>query len=301
MIVQLDSLRRVARLIDMAVGTTRGKRRLGRYLRPYFEQTGLKLEELAKRARCSRQTASRLFSGDNLPRYHLFTTLLTEIGVTGADRDRALELWEIAGADTVTIERADDLLPAYRRFRMDEQEAMREKTLDPMIIPGMLQTPAYAAAIALADRERWRDDWNSEALVAERRDRQSLLVRDVEPLELHAVLDESTLCRAIGGREVMAEQLDHLLEMGRRPNVTIQILPWSLGAYGPMTGPLTILTYPEDDEPESVYVESLAGLSTVEQHEDVAALSAVWDGAAAVALSARKSMETIRAVRAKGP
>jgi hypothetical protein len=51
---------------------------------------------------CSRQTASRLFSGDNLPRYHLFTTLLAELGVAGEDRDRALELWEIADSDTVT-------------------------------------------------------------------------------------------------------------------------------------------------------------------------------------------------------
>lgn len=285
----------------MAVGTTRGKRRLGRFLRPYFERTGMKLEELATRARCSRQTASRLFSGDNLPRYHLFTTLLSEIDVTGADRDRALELWEIANADAVTIEHADDLPPTYRRFRMDEREAVQEKTLDPIIVPGLLQTPAYAAALSFPNRERWRESWDTDVHLAERRDRQGLLVRDKRPLELHALLDESTLHRVVGGRKVMAEQLDHLMEMSRRPNVFVQVVPWSAGAYGPMTGPLTILTYPEDDEPISVYVESLTGASTVERYEDVAALSAVWDGAAAAALPVRKSAEVIRAARAKGP
>lgn len=49
----------------MTVGTTRSKRRLGRYLRPFLEYSGLKIDQLAEQSRCSRQTASRLFSGDN--------------------------------------------------------------------------------------------------------------------------------------------------------------------------------------------------------------------------------------------
>src|SRR2546430_8581255 len=110
-------LRRVARVINVAVGSTRSKRRLGRYLRPFVERTGKNFEQLADEAHCSRQTVSRLVSGGNLPRFHLFTTLLAVLEVTGAHRDRALELWEIAVADSVVIEHADSLPATYMRFR----------------------------------------------------------------------------------------------------------------------------------------------------------------------------------------
>jgi transcriptional regulator with XRE-family HTH domain len=285
----------------MTVGTTRSKRRLGRYLRPYLEQSGLKVEQLAKQARCSRQTASRLFSGDNLPRYHLFTTLLAELGVTGENRDRALELWEIADADTVTIQPVGDLPPTYLRFRMDETEAVRERTLDTVIVPGLLQTAAYARAISLANKQQWKGTWDADSGVADRKDRQGLVLRAERSLALHALLDEVALRRAVGGPEVMAEQLTHLIEMSRLPNITIQVIPFAAGAYCTMSGPLYLLSFPEDDERDAAYVESLTGMATVENDEDVARLSAVWDGAATVALSAKESVGVIRAVKAKGP
>jgi transcriptional regulator with XRE-family HTH domain len=285
----------------MTVGTTRSKRRLGRYLRPYLEQSGLKVEQLAKRSRCSRQTASRLFSGDNLPRYHLFTTLLAELSVTGEDRDRALELWEIADSDTVTIQPAGDLPPTYLRFRMDESEARLERSLDTVIIPGLLQTAAYSTAVSLASRQQWKGAWDEEAEVADRKDRQELLMRSDRPLALHALLDEVALRRMVGGPKVMAEQMEHLIEMCRLPNITIQVIPFTAGAYGAMSGPLYLLGFPEDDERDAAYVESLTGMAIVENDGDVARLSAVWDGAAAVALPDSKSVSAIRAVKAKGP
>lgn len=261
----------------------------------------MKIEQVAKEARCSRQTVSRLFTGDNLPRFHLFTTLLATLGVSGTDRDRALELWEIANADTVTIEHANDLPPTYMRFRMDEREAVRERTLDTVIVPGLLQTAAYAEAVSLANRERWKGEWDAETGVAERRDRQALLTRPERPLGLHALLDEVTLHRMVGGPKVMADQLDHLVEMSRQPNITIQVVPFVAGAYGAMSGPLYLLSFPEEDERDAAYVESLIGMATVENDEDVAALSAVWDGAAAVALPTEESVRAIRAAKVKGP
>ncbi|HEV7651134.1 MAG TPA: helix-turn-helix transcriptional regulator [Actinophytocola sp.] len=281
----------------MAVGTTRGKRRLGRYLTPFLERSGLKIDQVARQARCSRQTVSRLFAGDHLPRFYLFTTLIAIIDVTGAERERALELWEIAEATSVTIEHASDLPTTYMRFRMDEGEAETERTLDTVIVPGLLQTPAYAEALSLANRPRWKGAWDAEIGVAERRDRQALLHREERPLHLHALLDEVTLRRMVGGPKVMAEQIEHLIEMSKRPNVTIQIIPLTAGAYSPMTGPLYLLAFPEEDEPHAAYVESLTGMATVDNEEDVATLSAVWDAAAAAALPADKSARTIRKAR----
>lgn len=258
----------------------------------------MKFDQVALEARCSRQTVSRLFSGEHLPRFHLFTTLLAVIGATGEERERALEPWEIADATSVTIEHASDLPSTYMRFRMDEGEAELERTLDTVIVPGLLQTPDYAEALSLANRPRWKGAWDAELGVAERRDRQALLSREERPLRVHALLDEVTIHRMVGGPAVMASQLDHLLAIGRRPNVTIQVIPFAAGAYGAMSGPLYLLRFPEDDESEAAYVESLTGMAIVDNEEDVATLAAVWDFAAGVAQPADKSARTIRKARA---
>jgi hypothetical protein len=277
---------------------TRSKRRLGRYLRPFLEESGKKFEQVAFEARCSRQTVSRLFSGEHLPRFHLFTTLLAVIGVTGVERERALELWEIADATSVTIKHASDLPSVYTRFRMDESEAELERTLDTVIVAGLLQTPEYAQALSLANRKWWKDAWDVENGVAERLDRQALLNRDERPLRLHALLDEVTIRRMVGGRSVMVGQLDHLLEVGAWPNVTIQIVPLAVGAYGAMSGPLSLLSFPEEeDEPDVAYVESMIDLSIVDNDQDVATLAAVWNAALSAALPADKSARIIRKAR----
>jgi transcriptional regulator with XRE-family HTH domain len=276
---------------------TRSKRRLGRYLRPFLEQSGKKFEQVAREARCSRQTVSRLFSGEHLPRFHLFTTLLAVIGVTGPERERALELWEIADATSVNVEYSGKLAPNYTRFRIDENEAELERALDTVLISGLLQTPEYVEAVALANQTWWKGAWDAELGVAERRDRQALLSRKDRPLRLHALLDEATLHRMVGGPSVMAGQLDHLLEIGARPNVAIQVIPLAAGAYGAMSGPLSLLGFPEHDEPDAVYVEGLAGLSLVDS-EDVATMIAIWGAALRAALPADKSADTIRKVRA---
>lgn len=282
----------------MAVGTTRSKRRLGRYLRPFLDASGKKIEQVAKEARCSRQTVSRLFSGEHLPRYHLFTTLLAVIGVTGADRERAHELWEIADTTSINVEYLGSLTPNYARFRLDESEAELERTIDTVLVSGLLQTSPYVKAVALGTQALWKGTWDEAMGVAERRDRQALLSRKDQPLRLHALLDEATINRVVGGPSVMAGQLDHLLKIGAWPNVKIQIIPLSVGAYGAMSGPLSLLRFPEEDEPVVGYVESLAGMSIVDKQQDVAVLTAMWDAATNAALPPGKSAEVIRKVRA---
>lgn len=284
----------------MAVGTTHGKRRLGRFVKPIRLRSGLSPEQVATRARCSRQTVARLEAGDHLPRIHLFITLLGVIGATADERERALQLWEVADAATAAIEHAEDLPPKYRRFRLDESEAIRERTLDTVIIPGLLQTADYILAISLTRRPVGSgDDWESR-VTAERRERQALLTRGVEPLELHALIDVAALRRTIGSETAMAAQLDHLLVASELPNVTIQVIPRDFGAHGAMGGALTIFSYREPEEPDEAYVESVIGIENVGDAQDVAALSAVWDEIAAAAPSATRSAEIIRAIRDMG-
>jgi hypothetical protein len=91
-----------------------------------------------------------------------------------------------------------------------------------VVVPGPLQTAAYITTIARGRRRLLRSaDWEQRA-GDERRDRQALLHREHNPLALHALIHEAALRTVIGGPEIMAAQLDHLLAMGKLPNVTIQ-------------------------------------------------------------------------------
>ncbi len=278
----------------MAIGTTRGKRRLGRYLQPFLDRKKLTPAALAAEVRTTEVTVKRLLRGSNLVGYHLFAAVLGALDLSAEEKARAQELYEVADADISTIEHADSLQPKYRRFRLDESDAVRERSIDAVMITGLFQTAAYAQAHSLANRPRWKGQWDAEKAASERRNRQALLLRDTRPLQCHALLDERVLDLVVGSPDVMAEQYDHLLAMAERPNVTIQILAKDRGPYGAMSGPMFLLDFPEDDEPTSVYVESVLGLDVVENEEAVAMLAAVWDGAASMALSAEESAEIIR-------
>lgn len=281
----------------MAIGTTRSKRRLGRYVTPLIKRTGLSAEEVAKRVRCSKQSVYRLQSGDALPRHHLLLSILGTIGVRDDERDTAIHLWEIADADDKIIRFAEYLPDAYMRFRMDEAEAIHERSLDMVIIPGMLQTGEYATSIWSASRQLIDDDHEEDPAGAERSDRQELLLRKENPLTLHALIDEAALRRIIGNREIMAAQLDHLIRMAKLPNVTLQVLPLDLCPPGPYLGMMILLSYPESDEPDSAYLESGTTGETVDDPARVAALSDMWSAMSAMAPSPEKSMKIIRAVR----
>jgi len=104
------------------------------------------------------------------------------------------------------------------------------------------------------------------------------------------------LRRMIGGPRVLTAQLEHLLVMAEEPNITIQVVPFTFGAYGAMSGPITIFTFAEDGEPESAYLEYVAGGETLEDEADVSGLSAVWQEVSAATPSPEESARIIRSV-----
>jgi transcriptional regulator with XRE-family HTH domain len=287
----------VAKVIGMAVGATRGKRRLGKLIKPIRERSGRKIEEVAKLTFCSRQTVQRLENGEALPSPVRLAGILGAIGATDEERAEAESLWQVANAETQTIQYAHELTPKYRRFRMDETEATLERTLDTVMLPGLLQTSDYASAVSRGRKRLERSpDWEKRA-GDERRDRRALLEREVDPLHLHALIHETVLTTIIGGPDVMGAQLDHLLEAGKRSTVTIQIVPRDFGAHGAMTGPFYVLSFPDDDEPDSAYAESVTGLDTVEKPEDVAGLVDIWQAIADNAPTPAESATIIKSAR----
>lgn len=281
----------------MAVGTTRGKRKLGALMEGYLAQSGIKADRVIKEVRTSRSTWNRMIAGEARPRWATFIAILAVMKVSDEDSERARALWEVADDEAAPIEHAALLPKSYLRFRRDETEAVVERTADAVLIPGLLQTPGYASALAIGNRLLLPGESWEERAAPERLDRQGLLRRAPNPLILHALIDEAALRRDIGGPEVMRAQWERLLEAAELPNVTIQVIANGAGAYGALSGTLTIFDFPEVDDPGSAYVDSLIGLSPVEDVEGVARLRAVWDDAAARALSTGATVEFIRAMR----
>ncbi|WP_246019360.1 DUF5753 domain-containing protein [Saccharothrix australiensis] len=138
--------------------------------------------------------------------------------------------------------------------------------------------------------------WRMERAAVERRDRQALLCRE-PTFYLHVLIDEVALHRVMGSHELMAAQLVHLFAVAARDNVTIQVIPFETGAYGLHFAGLTLLRYPEPDEPLSVYIEEHTGTKVVEDVKDGEGLAAAWDYAARLALDPEQSVKRIEEVR----
>ena len=91
------------------------------------------------------------------------------------------------------------------------------------------------------------------------------------------IIDEAALHRPIGGKPVMRAQLERLIEIADRPNITIQVLPYEVGGHAAAGGPFTILRFPEADLPDIVYLEQLTSALYLDKRPDVDRYLAVMD------------------------
>jgi Domain of unknown function (DUF5753) len=144
-----------------------------------------------------------------------------------------------------------------------EESAIRVRAYEPLFVPALLQTPQYAAAVlALGDlpaRER-------EQQAALRRERQRRFIEG--QLRLWVIIDESALRRRVGAADILRDQLQYLLQLSARHNLTLQITPLGAGGHAAL-GAFTILRFSEPELPDMVYVEQVAGTRYIDEREQV--------------------------------
>jgi transcriptional regulator with XRE-family HTH domain len=179
----------------------------------------------------------------------------------------------------------------FRDWVAAEREATSLRTWQSTLVDGFLQTEEYARAV-LGTRMGAGED-EIEQMVAGRLGRQAILHRDAPPL-LWVVLDEAVLRRPIGGRPVMAQQLDHLVQMAQRPNIMIQIIPLEAGAHEGASGAFVIADC--KNAPSVVYLETaLTGL-VIDRPEDVATVTLIYETLRGEALPRAGSLEMLKEV-----
>jgi len=174
-----------------------------------------------------------------------------------------------------------------------EGAATEVRDFELAVVPGLLQTEDYARAIGSA---AWPDKPEEvERRVELRMARQACLTED-PPLKFWGIVDEGVLHRRTGGSEVMRGQLRHLIELGRQPNVTIQVLPYSEGWHPGTAGSFSILEFPEGVHSPVAYIESQAGDVYLEREDDMRRATLTYTHLQTAALSQAKSRDLIAAI-----
>ncbi|MFF9194970.1 helix-turn-helix domain-containing protein [Streptomyces sp. NPDC014779] len=173
-----------------------------------------------------------------------------------------------------------------------EAEATGIKEFAPLLIPGLLQTPAYAREVFRAYQPTAPED-EIDDLVSARLERGRLLDDPTKPL-LWVVLGEAVLRQVVGGPAVMAEALRHIAGLARSHRVIVQVVPFGAGAYGPMTGSLKLMSF--EDAPPLAYLQGLGTGRLEDDPATVAQLTLTYDLLGATALSPRDSLALIESV-----
>jgi transcriptional regulator with XRE-family HTH domain len=274
------------------MGPTVRRRRLGSELRRLREDHSIKLEEVAERLGVAASTLSRIETGKAPTKSVYLTAMLEMYGVTDPAQRQVLVDMAREGHRKGWWSVYDDVLPTgFGIYVGLEAEAAGLRAFEGDAVQGLFQTPDYARAILREVQVRDTDE-QVERLVDLRMKRQEVLDRN-PPLDVWMILDEAVVRRTIGGPEVMRDQLARLVEESKKPNVTLQVLPFETGSHAGLRGPFSILEFPERADADVAYVESVAGIIYLEKEREVRTCAEAFDRLRAAALSPGQSSDLI--------
>jgi transcriptional regulator with XRE-family HTH domain len=265
------------------------RRRLAARLRELRENANLTIDEVGDKLECSASKISRIETG--------------HVGVTPRDVRDMLEVYGVGDDEREALvqlareARKKGWWHAYNEvftgsFVGLESDASFLHTHQALLVPGLLQTEAYTRAVIRAIRPDAAEA-DVELRVRARINRQKLITEESNPPEYWAVLDEAVLHRVVGGPEAMRDQLKKLVELASLPHVTLQVVPFSSGAHAGMEAPFLILGFPEQADPDVVYVENSTSGVYLEQPEDVHRYTLMFDHLRAAALKPDDTVEMV--------
>ncbi|MFB7711388.1 Scr1 family TA system antitoxin-like transcriptional regulator [Streptomyces sp. NPDC056105] len=265
----------------MAIEDNPGSRTsYGEELRRRRETAGFTQEELSARAIMSRTHIAHIEAGRRRPSLE-DARRLDKVLVTGGVFENFLPT---QGEGRVAEHFAEALEL--------ERQATVIRTYAPKLVPGMLQTEAYAREVLQSGFPPKTDEERDKLLVT-RLDRARILDDFASPVAWY-LLDEAVLRRPVGGPAVMCEQLRHIAELGERRRIRVHVLPFSVGYHALLEGIVVLMRF--EDLPPVAYVEGLKTGRVLELPSVVDECQAAYDHAMGDALSHRKSLALIRSV-----
>ena len=243
-------------------------RRLIVELKRLREERGLSREQVAERIGTSETSIFRYEKGETRPQPAVVAAMLDVYGAAAAERDELLEMARDARKRGWWHRHRQSLKPGFDSYIGLEAAASIVRTYEAQTVPGLIQTEAYARANIVATSLNMVPAEIEERLSV-RLSRQDLITRSTDRVQLVAVLDEAVLRRQVGGPQAMREQIRHLIDMAALPNVVIHVLPFAAGAHPGMEGPFCLLSFPEPDDTDLVYLEQATSGLVPEEPEEV--------------------------------
>ncbi|WP_063002507.1 helix-turn-helix domain-containing protein [Nocardia mikamii] len=263
---------------------------VGGQLRKLREGAGITREAAGEHIRGSHAKISRLELGRTGFKERDVRDLLTLYGVENAEeREMFLDLVSRANQPG-WWHSYNDLLPQWFETYLGLEHASKSiRTFEGQLVPGLLQTEEYTRSVVALGHE------NAEAArrVELRKKRQEILDRPGAPT-LWAVLDEAVLHRPIGGEQVLRAQLDHLVAVSMKPNVTIQVLPYAAGGHAAAGSSFTMLRFAEPELPDIVYLEQLTSALYLDRQQDLELYRQVMDRLSVQAEPPERSREMMK-------
>lgn len=269
---------------------TMRSRRLGSELRQLRVDADKKVQDAAEALECGQPKISQIENGRRGIRPLDLTTLLNLYGVEDEQQRTALRRLakEIHKVDWWSGEASllDNALLDYLTL---EADSTLVRAYEPSVLPGQLQIEPYMRQVFSSTVPE-----NETQHMIETRQKRQELLEDLLGFRLRTIIDITALHRIGGGREVVQEQLNHLLALSNRRNVNIQILP--LNAALPMLQyvPFNLVTLRGEPPVDVVWLEHITGGTLLEQRPDVRTYSKAWDELTAAAMSPTASQQYIR-------
>jgi transcriptional regulator with XRE-family HTH domain len=268
------------------------RRRLRAELKKARQESGLTQEQVASEMDWSLSKIIRIESASTGISANDLKALLQLYGVKDSEQvDSLLALARAA--------RERSWWSAYREAPQSllqlieyESAASVVRQFEPTFVPGILQTEDYARAV-IQDyyNERPGSD-KLHALVELRVRREDLFDTDNPPF-FQFMLDEAVIRRLVGGSSVMRHQLRRLIEVAGRPNVTVEVIPFSAGLHPGMNGPFEIIEFADPSDSDIVFLESPRGDIVSDDPEETLKYREAFEGLAKVALGPRDSLARI--------
>jgi transcriptional regulator with XRE-family HTH domain len=262
---------------------------LGATLRRKREAAGHLQEHAAAALACDTSKISRIEHGRSGLKVAELERLLDLYQVTGPERQELLDIGKEARQRGRRKLYGDTLPGRFRRFIDLEAAATEIRCYEGELVPGLLQTEDYARAL-IRTALFGADQTEVDRRIKIRMDRQAILTRDTPPPpRLWCVLGEAAFARPIGGPEVLRAQIEHLLHAIAEPTtVTVQVLPFSVGAYPGLGGSFCLFSL-GTAAPKVGHMDTLSVVSTDVEHEAVTDLVEVFDRLRTTALGPDES------------
>jgi transcriptional regulator with XRE-family HTH domain len=256
------------------VNPTVRRRRLGQELRRLRELKGMTAEAVAERLLVSQSKISRLENGrrsisqrdvrDLCGVYEVEDHRIVDSLMQMAKESRQQGWWHAFGD-----------IP-YSVYIGLETDAASVRNYESLLVPGLLQTREYAEAV-LDGMEPEATPADNAKRVEVRMKRQERINDPLTPLRFWAVVDESALRRIVGNRRIMREQLERLIDLSREPHVTVQVLPFTVGAHPGMVGTFSLLEFSDAADSSVVYLEGVTSDLYLEKHTEVQHYSVMYE------------------------